>query len=237
MLPPEEFHLAAPPWTDAMTDPLSQSLPQGLPPEEHSLELLRRAQAGDDLALRDLLERYQDRLLRIVRIQLAGSPLRRLHDSMDLVQNTFVAALPKIGELRPASSASLLHWLAIIATNKIRDAYGRETADRRDLRRSRPIDVGTHSEVAAIQAAPSAEAPLRAAAEAELRERLDAEVAELPEDQRRVVLLRDYCGDSWERIAVELGREQGAARQLHQRAWIRLRQRLRPFLEERRGTG
>jgi DNA-directed RNA polymerase specialized sigma24 family protein len=65
---------------------------------------------------------------------------------------------------------------------------------------------------------------------AEVREILDEEVAGLPDEQRRVVLLRDYIGEDWDRIAAELDRENGAARQLHQRAWIRLRQALRPKL-------
>ena len=64
-----------------------------------------------------------------------------------------------------------------------------------------------------------------------MRELLDEEVSRLPDEQRRVVLLRDYCGEDWDRIAVELDRENGATRQLHQRAWIRLRQALRPRLE------
>ncbi len=215
-------------------DRLSRSLSDAdLPAEAPSMILLARAQQGDEQALHELLERYQDRLQRIVRIQLAGSPLRRLHDSMDLVQNTFLAALPKIGDLRLTSSASLLNWLAIIATNKVRDAYGRETAERRDLRRSTSLDAsGAHE----APRAPGADTPGQAAEDAELRERLDAEVAELPADQQRVVLLRDYCGESWERIARELHREPGATRQLHQRAWIRLRQRLRPLLEGERRT-
>lgn len=217
------------------SDPLADSLSGGdLPAEGLSLVLLARAQAGDQEALRELLERYQDRLRRIVRIQLNGSPLRRLHDSMDVVQNTFIAALPKLGELQPRSAASLLRWLALIATNQLRDVYGRETAEKRDLRRQSPLESGE-----LVQRADPATAlqPERKLEEAELRERLDAEVAELPHDQRQVVLLHDYCGEGWDHIARELGRESGAARQLHQRAWIRLRSRMRPWLEDRRSGG
>ena len=125
--------------------------------------------------------------------------------------------------------------LATIATNELRDTYARETAGKRDLRRAAPLEATSGLRDAAP--APSTDAPGRAAEEAELRERLDAEVAELPPDQRRVVLLRDYFGESWEQIARELQREQGAARQLHQRAWIQLRRRLRPLLEDEPGAG
>ena len=130
-------------------------------------------------------------------------------------------------------AASFLQWLSTIAVNEIRDAYDRQIAGKRDLRRETSLSsnstegVGNH--LVALSALPEEHVLL-----AEVRDLLDQEVSRLPEDQRRVVLLRDYCGGSWEEIAAELGRESGAARQLHQRAWIRLRQALRPKLEDPR---
>jgi DNA-directed RNA polymerase specialized sigma24 family protein len=103
-------------------DALSRSIsPNDLPDPLRSLTLLAEAQAGNQAALEELLRRYQHRLQRIVRIQLGSSTLRRDLDSMDIVQSTFKAALPKIVELRPASAASLLRWLALIATNQFHD--------------------------------------------------------------------------------------------------------------------
>lgn len=188
---------------------------------------------GDREALDDLLRRYQDRIRRIVRIQLGSSTLRRDYDSMDIVQSTFRAALPKIGDLRPRSAAGLLQWLALIATNQIRDAHDAQRALKRDIEREVPFDPtacvdGVHEQLAANDPRPDERAFLN-----EVRELLDAEVARLPEDQRRVVLLRDYYGADWDEIAAELERGNGAARELHQRARIKLRQALRPKLEER----
>jgi RNA polymerase sigma-70 factor (ECF subfamily) len=202
-----------------------------LPSGQLSLALLRRAQEGDRTALHELLDRYGERLRRIVSIQLRSSPLRRLHDSMDIVQETFLAALPKVGELRPKSAASLLDWLAVIATNRIRDAFDHLTAQKRDSRRDVPLAEAPEARDVGNRQVDEASDPSRAAEMREICELVDAEVAALPHDQRRVVLLRDYCGESWERIAEELERESGAARQLHQRAWIRLRRALRPRLD------
>lgn len=204
-----------------------ESLSVDLPDPRRSLELLADAQAGDRAALEELVGRYQQRLLRIVRIQLGGSELRRELDSMDVVQSTFKAALPKIRELKPASAASLLQWLALIATNQMRDARDRQTAAKRDVARRAVLDEDAGADSERVRS------PADAAMLDELRVLLDEEVARLPDDQRRVVLLRDYCGEEWDRIAAELGRESGAARQLHQRAWIKLRQVLRPKLEGR----
>jgi RNA polymerase sigma factor (sigma-70 family) len=150
---------------------------------------------------------------------------------MDVVQNTFRAALPKIGDLRPKSAASLLHWLSIIATNQIRDGHDYQRAARRDVGRVVSLDLPSNVGGTPTPVATSSSSPQRAAELEEVRCLLDEAVAGLPEDQRRVVVLRDFCGESWERIAAELDREQGAARQLHQRAWIRLRRTLVPKIK------
>lgn len=206
-------------------DLLARSLsPADLPDLGRSLVLLARAQTGDRGALEDLVSRYQDRLRRIVRIQL-GSSLRRQYDSMDIVQSTFAAALPKIGDLHPRNAAGLLAWLALIATNQIRDAHDHVRAGKRDIARE------DHAEDAQAAISSGGSRPAEQALLAEVRELLDEEVSKLPDDQRRVVVLRDYCGEDWDRIAVELDRDNGATRQLHQRAWIRLRRVLRPRLE------
>lgn len=90
-------------------------------PVDHqtSLELLRRAQLGERAALESLIARCQERLRRIVRIQLGGSILRQHYDSMDIVQGTFEAALPTIAELKVQSAGALLQWLSVVATNVV----------------------------------------------------------------------------------------------------------------------
>jgi hypothetical protein len=99
--------------TQDPNDLLRRSIsPDELPDPGRSLALLARAQGGDRAALEDLIGRYQERLRRIVRIQLGASALRRHYDSMDIVQNTFRAALPKIGD-HPATHRSGLAPVAV----------------------------------------------------------------------------------------------------------------------------
>lgn len=211
---------------EGAADPISRSLSPGdLPSVSESMQLLSRVQGGDQAALEDLLARYQERLRRIVRIQLRGSLLRRHFDSMDLVQDTFRAALPRIGELNVQSPSGLLRWFSTIALNRIRDTYAALRTRKRDADLDVELSESVCRRLGAGESLPHEQAVL-----AEVRALLDAEVAELPEDQRLVVLLRDYMGEDWERVAAELGREAGAARQLHQRAWIRLRKTLAPKL-------
>jgi RNA polymerase sigma-70 factor, ECF subfamily len=212
-------------------DPWSASFADDLPAEQVSLELLARAKRGDEAALHDLLVRYQDRLHRIVRVQLGVASRLRWLDSMDVVQETFLAALPRIRDLEPRSAGSLLLWLARIATNEILDARDHQHRRRRDARR----DVALASTSGEHPAAATAHDPRARAELGEIRQLLDAAVAELGDDQRQVVVLRDYCGESWQGVAAALERGDGAVRQLHQRAWIQLRRKLRPVIERELG--
>ncbi len=61
------------------------------------------------------------------------------------------------------------------------------------------------------------------AAQRELERIVDESVGELPDDYREVIMLRTYCGGSWEYVCNELGHVSSeASRQLHRRARIRL---------------
>lgn len=215
-------------------DALSDSCPGPLRAEDHAVSrhLLARAQAGDATALDDLLRRYQDRVQRIVRIRL-GPDLRRSVETTDLVQETFQAALRSIGELRVENDADLLNWLARIATNRIRDEHDRLNAQKRGSGRDRALD-GDDSRARAREPVADDTSPVEAAMRSEVREVLDRAIAELPEEYREMVLLRDYCGASWESIAERFPEKSvHAAQQLHQRAWIKVRRLAEPRLRDR----
>jgi len=195
---------------------------------ERSLDLLARAQAGDAEALDRLIRRYQARLLRIVRIRLgpAGSGLRRFLESADIAQETWQAALGALADLRVTGEADLLAWLARIATNEVRDQLDRVRAQRRSLEHEQPLPSSAGADPVDPRSDPGARA-----ARGEMAGILDDAIAELPEDYREVIVLRDYCGADWGSIAERIGRPTvHAAQQLHQRAWIRVRRLAAPRL-------
>jgi RNA polymerase sigma-70 factor (ECF subfamily) len=213
------------------SDLSSNPAAEGLPDPAHSLVLLERAQSGDKQALDELIRRYEPRVRRIVRARLPAAVAAKT-DAADLVQITLLAALPQLSGFRPQGAASLLNWLATIATSRIRDEWDRFAAGKRDAGREYSIeamDSGSSSygwQPAARERTPSMELFRK-----ELEEMFDAAVHELPDDQREVVILRDYCGYDWADIADQLSRATlHAARQLHQRAWIALRRSLGPRL-------
>jgi len=152
--------------------------------------------------------------------------LRRFLESTDVVQETWRGALRGLADLRVTQDADLLSWLAKIATNEIRDQLDRVHAQRRAPEREQAI-----SDAGRIEVADRTPGPVSEAQRAELAALVDGAIAELADDYREAIVLRDYCGVEWPEIAARLGRPTPqAAQQLHQRAWIKVRRRLAPRL-------
>ena len=210
-------------------DPLLSSLaPDGLPDLTESMRLVHEAQGGNRAALEALLERYQDRVLRIVRIRISRA-LRRHLESTDIVQETLRKAAENLGDLELRSTASILQWLSRIAENQMLDSHRRLHAAKRDKGREVPLlDSREAAEGLGTPPPPSGQLPPdELAARAELARIVDECVAELPDDYREVIMLRTYCGGSWEFVAQQMDKDSAeAVRQLHRRARIRLARRL-----------
>lgn len=219
--------------TDA-DDPLSASLAgDELPDLTESMRLVQAAQGGDREALDDLLRRYTDRITRIVRIRLSAK-LRRVVESVDIVQETYRLAFQNIEKLELRSTASILQWLARIAENHMIDVhrfyYGQKRDKQREVNIEGPRDL---SGIHLGDAAPPTDdlGPAELAERAEIKQLVDEAVAQLPDDDREVILLRSYHGGTWEFCAQALGRPTAeATRQLHRRARIRLAKLLRDKL-------
>ena len=222
---------------DSRSDPLLSSCPGSTRSAdlEASLALLARARAGDRAALGELVSRYHDELQRIVRIRL-GTGMRRFLESGDIVQETYQALVEGIGRVELADPGDLVQWLAQVATNRIRDQHDRAHAMKRDPRREEPLGAGSTS--GSLEQDPAADdtEPPDGAIRNEVREVLDEAVAQLPPEYREVIVLRDYCGASWEHVARMLERDSiHAVQQLHQRAWIKVRKLAEPRLRRLEG--
>ena len=136
---------------------------------------------------------------------------RRVRDraeTQDLTAHVFHQALANLGKFKWRGSP-FAAWLYRIASNAIADQVKRnlrESSDQSD----------TFSETST---ATDLEAVERSA-------RLFGAVDKLPEDQRRVILMRFADERSIREIAEELGRSEGAVKQLQFRALENLRNRL-----------
>lgn len=212
-----------------------------------SLDLVRRGRQGDRAALDALIGRYQERVRRIVSIRMGGQ-FQGLLDSLDLTQETWMAALAGLSDFEPRGHGSLIRWLARIAENQVLDAKDRVQAARRDRRRERPATEAPAGSVAsgglggaggsggvgggaALLPAASGPSPSEVASQRELRATYDACVAELDPVHRDVILLKDYSLLEWTEVCEQLGRPNvHATQELYRRAQLKLGERLRQRL-------
>jgi len=174
--------------------------------------LLARLKAGDTKAFEILVMTYQHRVFSIA-LRMLGSRA----EAEDIAQDTFLRAHRAIGDFR--GEARLGTWLYGIAS---RLCLNRLASAPRRLERA---------DDAALLRLPAPAADAAGALErGELAAALQEAIAELPEERRIVVVLRDLEGLSYEDIAATLGLELGTVRSRLHRARNDLKAKLERFL-------
>ena len=185
------------------------------------------------------LDRYRPYLMLLARAQVCDRAQRDRVDLSGVVQQTFLEAHQKIGDFRagPAGeeSAAMAGWLRRILANNLADALRGQGRAKRDAGRERSLEreleqssVRLGSVLAADQSSPS-----QGAHRADRAVLLAAALAELPEAQREVVLLRHWEGWPLAKVAEHLGRTPASVVGLLQRGLKALRE----ALAERRQEG
>lgn len=153
----------------------------------------------------------------------AGKKLRSRESISDLVQSTCREAVQAKNVPSIAEENRFRAWLFKIAERKICGKARYWGAERRDVAqevRSAEVDA---LEARSLVQAYGGTASQKLMAEEEL-ERLEAALHRLPEDYREVILLRRVVGLSGREAAEQLGRSEGATRQLLSQALVRLSQ-------------
>lgn len=182
---------------------------------ESSITLLNRAQAGDDLALNDLLARYIPRLRRWASGRLPKGVASML-DTGDLVQEAVVNAMKRLNVFEVRTEGALQAYLRQAVHNRIIDLY------RRSARRPGRSELSDEQKSNDLS-------PLDAAIGAETMERYERALATLREEERQGVVLRVEFGLSWEEIATQLQKPTpAAARMMVKRAIERLADAMAP---------
>ena len=187
-----------------------------------TVELVRRAKEGDAAAREALFARYGGRVLAMVRARL-GARLRGHLESGDILQDAMLEAMRGLERFEMHDESSLIRWLAQLVEHRITARASYHAASKRDAPLV-PLEAGS---AAGGPAVPELSSPQPGpASELELRETSDivqSALAELPERQRELVLLRDYAGASWEDVAHAVSAPSAAAaRMLHARALVKL---------------
>jgi RNA polymerase sigma-70 factor, ECF subfamily len=181
--------------------------------------LIDECLAGRTDAFDQLVVRYQDRLYNTL-VRIVGSA----DEARDVAQDAWVHAFHKLETFR--GDSAFYSWLFRIAFNAAvtakrkarrmsasldaaRDLAGREIADgRKDGQPSHPLEL------------------------AERQELVKAAVAQLPEEYRTVLVLKEMEDLKYEEIAKIVGCPVGTVRSRIHRARAELRERLRGLFQE-----
>jgi RNA polymerase sigma-70 factor (ECF subfamily) len=156
--------------------------------------------------------------------------LRGKLDPADIVQQSLLRAHAALPDLRGQTPETLTAWLRKILAHTLADTVKHYHRDRRDvnLERSLEMDLDRSSSYLAGWLAADQTSPSRAAERNEELLRLAGALAELPEPQREVVILKHCRGQTLKDIAKHLGRSVPSVASLLRRGLEELRERMKP---------
>lgn len=192
--------------------------------ERTDWDLVRLAGGGDKEAFRELVERYQRRVLAVV--------MGMLHDreaALEVTQETFIKAFRSIGRFK--GDASFYTWVYRIAVNLAIDHQRREwRRPLADSTRTSGSDGQTEDLLDRIGDEDPRGDPFEAAKDSELRARVLAAIDELTPDHKAVILLRELEGLSYEEISRVMQCSKGTVMSRLHYARKKLQARLKEFV-------
>jgi RNA polymerase sigma-70 factor (ECF subfamily) len=183
--------------------------------------LLRRLRERDERAFRELVETYQDRVFNLI-FRMIGVR----EEAEDLAQEVFVTTFKTIDTFRGESKLST--WLYRVAVNHCKNRI-------KYLARRHDRQTGALDEAAEHEAAASGDGPIgaghiarpdRAVEGAQLDLLVQRAIADLDEEHRVVVVLRDIEDLSYDEIGTITGLPEGTVKSRLHRARLALKQKL-----------
>jgi RNA polymerase sigma-70 factor (ECF subfamily) len=192
--------------------------------ERTEWDLVRLAGNGDKEAFRELVERYQRRVLAVV--------MGMLHDreaALEVTQETFIKAFRSISRFK--GDASFYTWIYRIAVNLAIDHQRREwRRPLADSTRSTGNDGQTEDLLDRIGDEDPRGDPFEATKDSQLRARVLAAIDELTPDHKAVILLRELEGLSYEEISRVMQCSKGTVMSRLHYARKKLQARLKEFV-------
>lgn len=185
---------------------------QGQGEAQREEALVARLRSGEARAFEELVVAHQHRVFGVA-VRMLGNAA----EAEDVAQETFLRAHRAVATFR--GEAKLSTWLYGIASRLCLNRLG---AGERRLARGGETELGRLAE-------PTAD-PAADLERGEVEQALHRAIAELPDDRRVVVVLRDLEGLSYEEIAAALNLELGTVRSRLHRARMDLKDKLERFL-------
>ena len=179
-------------------------------------ELVAQAKAGDQDAFEQLVLDNQNRIYSLA-VRLTGNR----DEGVDLAQEAFLKAWQGLASFQGESSFST--WVYRLATNVCID-YLRKQARRRDVEQVVSLD---DEERSWAEPADYSQDPQRHLEQAELSRALARGLEALPEHQRKILVMRELSGLSYQEIGQALEWDLGTVKSRLARARLALRKILR----------
>ena len=180
---------------------------------ESTRDLIARARSGDEQAITRLYERHLKPLHRWASGRLPNWA-RGMADTDDLVQDTLLQTLRRIGDFDPRRRGALHAYLRQAVMNRIRDELRKKTRHP--------------TEELSPEAVDDLESPLDQAIGRETVERYERALTSLQPGERDAIIGRIEMGYTYQELADVLGKPTAdAARKTAERALIRLAEEMR----------
>jgi RNA polymerase sigma-70 factor (ECF subfamily) len=188
--------------------------------EVTDLQLVERVQQGDKSAFDLLVRKYQHKVLKLV-----GRFVNDSAEAEDVAQEAFLKAYRALRSFR--GDSAFYTWLYRIAINTAKNAL---VSNRR-----RPVDFNLDMQDPDQYERQSRlreiDSPDRLLLTDEIRDTVQRAIAQLPEDLRTAIVLRELEGLSYEEIAEAMDCPVGTVRSRIFRAREAIDLKLRPLLE------
>lgn len=182
--------------------------------------LIERVRKGDRTAFDALVVKYQQKIVKLV-----SRYVREPSEALDVAQEAFIKAYEGIPSFR--GDSAFYTWLYRIAINTAKNHLIAESR--------RPVDGGLDlqdpEQYDAQSRAREVETPENLLLTEEIRLTVDRAIADLPEDLRTAIMLRELEGLSYEEIAAAMSCPVGTVRSRIFRAREAIDAKLQPLLK------
>ncbi len=198
------------------------------PPPGQVPDLVARAAAGDRTAVVELLERYRDRLRRMVALRL-DPRLRGRVDASDVIQEGYLDAMRRLEEYIRNPAVPFYIWLRFLVGQRVQEQYRRHLGTPgRDVGREisiyRGVMPGASTGALAARLLGKLTSPSAAAMRAERKIRLQEALNRMDPLDREILVLRHYEQMTNTDAAAALGLDKSAASKRYTRALVRLKE-------------
>jgi RNA polymerase sigma-70 factor (ECF subfamily) len=195
---------------------------------EEITELLRRGVAGDQQAIADLWDRYQERLLRLVKLRMDRRMQGRV-DASDVLQEAFVDFASRAEEYANDPSMPFFLWLRYLTGQRLQLLHRHHLGTMmRDAGREVSIHRGPMPQATSISLAAQLLGRFTSVTQAvqrtEMRVMLQEAINSMDDIDREILALRHFEELSNTETAQVLGIKRSAASSRHIRAIKRLKE-------------